>query len=140
MQNQNTNSQEKRTIISFKDVVLAFFSGGMASVKATNAAPKTLAKALDTLQGMGQDVTELMAYVAEMGGPEVGGHRGRKTPGNGDRRLYKTGKNGVVVSYAHLGVAQGGAVKATFGEDEEGTFIVLRGVAATTAPATIDLD
>jgi hypothetical protein len=118
---------QKRTIVSFKDVILAHFGEGLQGVKALNPAPKTLEKAIEALEGMGQDTTALEAMLQEMGGSTSDGKRGRKTPSTGDTRLYKAGKNGVVISYSHLGVEQGGSVGAVFGNDEDGPYIVLRG-------------
>lgn len=79
-----------RTLVSFKDVQLAYLMNGISAVQelvdSKTASKATVRRALKKLQETGRDVSSLERWVAEHVGP-IG--RGRAAPGPGEIRSYK---------------------------------------------------
>jgi hypothetical protein len=97
-----------RTIVSFKDVAIAYFTDGVAAVQAMSPAPapETILRAiqhiaeetdgdnqaLDLLDLYG--LTQDPAPMQEAAAPSAPKTRGRKVPAPGDTRSYKVQQNG----------------------------------------------
>lgn len=85
-----TKKGENRTLVSFKDVQLAYLMDGVAGVeklsKAEQASKSTIRRALTKLKEGSRDVSDLERWVAENVGP-IG--RGRAAPMAGEKRSYK---------------------------------------------------
>ena len=85
-----TKKRGKRTLVSFKDVQLAYLMDGVSAVEKLvtngNASKSTVRRALKKLQESGRDVSSLERWVAEHIGP-IG--RGRAAPVPGETRSYK---------------------------------------------------
>lgn len=79
-----------RTLVSFKDVQLAYLMNGISAVQelvdSNKASKSTVRRALKKMQETGRDVSSLERWVAEHVGP-IG--RGRTAPSAGEMRSYK---------------------------------------------------
>ena len=114
---------EKRTLVSFKDVQIAYLLDGISGVDklvhGRKSAGPLLRRALKELKAQGRNTDALDAYVNDKHG--VGG-RGRAMPGVGEERLYKaqqikTGGAFLRLPLAPLGVKKGGDVRVRFEND-----------------------
>jgi hypothetical protein len=118
-----------RTLISFKDVTIAYLTGGLEGVIAEHqrgASQDTLLRALNELQTNSQPCGDLASYVAEVSGQgeglETSGNRGRSAPQVGESRTYRAQQVGeadpfVRVPVSLMGVDKGGEVVTTFNPD-----------------------
>src|SRR5688572_30194529 len=83
-------SSNKRTVVSFKDVQIAYLLDGISGVEKLVASRKSagtiIRRALRELKQQGRSVDALESYVGEKYGS---GGRGRSMPGVGEERKYK---------------------------------------------------
>lgn len=118
-------ANKKRTLISFKDVQLAYLLEGVDAVERQwqtgNVSKTTLRRAVKKLQESNEDVGELERWVAEHIGP-IG--RGRSSPMPGETRSYKVqqlNKGGgpfLRLPLDSLGVKREGIVRVHFDKDQ----------------------
>src|SRR6188508_119183 len=83
----------KRTLISFKDIQIAYLIEGIEGVERLIKGRKNIAsllrRAVKELKAAGKKTEALDKYIAENHGP---GTRGRAVPISGQERLYKAQK------------------------------------------------
>lgn len=115
--------KKKRTLVSYKDVQLAYLLDGVAAVekqwKKGNVSKATIRRAVKKLQEANEDVAELERWVAENIGP-IG--RGRSAPQPGETRSYKAQQiaNGgpfLRLPLDSLGIGKGKIVRVQFDKD-----------------------
>ena len=117
-----------RTLISFKDVTIAYLTRGLEGAIAEHqrgASEDTLIRALNELQGNSQECSDFASYVHEATGgieSETRGSRGRAAPQVGESRTYLAQQVGeadpfIRVPVSLMGVDKGGEVVTTFNED-----------------------
>ena len=116
--------RKKRTLVSYKDVQLAYLLDGIGAVERLwrdgSVSKPTIRRAVKKLQESHEDVTELERWVAENIGP-IG--RGRAAPQAGETRTYKAQqiKSGggpfLRLPLDPLGVARGKSVRVSFERD-----------------------
>jgi hypothetical protein len=113
----------KRTVVSFKDVQIAYLLDGISGVEKLVANRKSagtvIRRALRELKQQGRGVDALEAHVSERYGS---GGRGRSMPGVGEERKYKaqqikTGGAFLRLPLTPLGVKKGGNVRVRFEAD-----------------------
>ena len=113
----------KRSIVSFKDVQIAYLLDGISGVEKIVAGRKSagaiIRKALRELKQQGRSVDALETYVGEKFGS---GGRGRSMPNIGEERKYraqqiKTGGAFLRLPLTPLGVKKGGSVRVRFESD-----------------------
>ena len=116
-------SATKRTVVSFKDVQIAFLLDGISGVEKLLAGRKSagtvIRRALHELEQQGRHVDALKVYVGEKFGA---GGRGRSMPGVGEERKYKaqqikTGGAFLRLPLTPLAVKKGGSVRVRFESD-----------------------
>lgn len=112
--------KKKRTLVSYKDVQLAYLLEGVEAVerqwKRGNVSKSTIRRAVKKLQESNEDVAELERWVAEHIGP-IG--RGRSAPQAGETRSYKaqqigTGGPFLRLPLDSLGIHKGNVVRVQF--------------------------
>ena len=120
----------KRTVVSFKDVQIAYLLDGISGVEKLLAGRKSagaiLRRALRELKAQGRSVDALEAYVGEKYGT---GGRGRSMPNIGEERRYKAQQIGDHAPFLRLpltpiGIKQGQQVRARFEADR---IVVMKG-------------
>ena len=113
----------KRTVVSFKDIQIAYLLDGLAGVEklihGRKSAGAVLRRALRELKAQGRNTDALESFVNDKFG--IGG-RGRSMPGVGEERRYKaqqikTGGAFLRLPLAPLGVKKGGDVRVRFEND-----------------------
>ena len=113
----------KRSIVSFKDLQIAYLLDGISGVEKLVAGKKNagsiLKRALKEMTGQGRNVETLEAYVNERYGSSG---RGRAMPNVGEERKYKAQQIGDGGTFLRLpltpiGVKKGGVVKVRFEAD-----------------------
>ncbi|MDP2344548.1 MAG: hypothetical protein Q8O67_26590 [Deltaproteobacteria bacterium] len=113
----------KRSIVSFKDLQIAYLLDGISGVEKLVAGKKNagsiLKRALKEMTGQGRNVETLEAYVNERYGSSG---RGRAMPNVGEERKYKAQQIGDGGTFLRLpltpiGVKKGGVVKVRFEQD-----------------------
>lgn len=116
-------SAQKRTVVSFKDVQIAYLLDGISGVEKLvsnrKSAGGVLRRALRELKQQGRSVDALEAYVGERYGS---GGRGRSMPGVGEERKYKaqqikSGGAFLRLPLTPLGIKKGGSVRVRFEAD-----------------------
>lgn len=116
-------SATKRTVVSFKDVQIAYLLDGISGVEKIvsnrKSAGTVIRRALRELKQQGRSVDALEAYVDERYGS---GGRGRSMPGVGEERKYKaqqikTGGAFLRLPLTPLGVKKEGLVRVRFEAD-----------------------
>ncbi|MBM4281262.1 MAG: hypothetical protein FJ137_11070 [Deltaproteobacteria bacterium] len=116
-------SPQKRSIVSFKDLQIAYLLDGIGGVEKLVAGRKNagsiLKRALKEMTEQGRNVETLQAYVAERYGSSG---RGRAMPNVGEERRYKAQQIGDGGTFLRLpltpiGVKKGGVVKVRFEAD-----------------------
>lgn len=116
-------SASKRTVVSFKDVQIAYLLDGISGVEKLvsnrKSAGAVIRRALRELKQQGRSVDALEAYVGEKFGS---GGRGRSMPDVGEERKYKaqqikTGGAFLRLPLTPLGVKKGGSVRVRFESD-----------------------
>ncbi len=114
---------QKRGVVSFKDLQIAYLLDGIAGVEKLVAGRKNpapiLKRALNELKAQGRNVETLEAYVTSKHG--VSG-RGRSMPNVGEERRYKAqqiadGGTFLRLPLTPIGVKKGGVVKVRFEAD-----------------------
>jgi hypothetical protein len=114
----------KRKVISFKDVQIAYLLDGLDGVerllKGHKAPAGVLKRALRELKSQGSDTRELESYVAEKFGSTG---RGRSVPQVGEERRYKaqqikSGAPFLRLPLNTLGVRKGKQVRVRFEDDK----------------------
>ena len=113
----------KRSVVSFKDIQIAFLLDGISGVEKLIAGRKSagvvLRKALRDLKDQGRSVEALQAYVDAHFSSSG---RGRSMPSIGEERKYKaqqikTGGAFLRLPLHPLGVKKGGSVRVRFETD-----------------------
>jgi len=113
----------KRSIVSFKDLQIAYLLDGLSGVEKLVAGKKNagtiLKRALKEMTGQGRNVETLQRYVDERYGSSG---RGRAMPNVGEERKYKAQQIGDGGTFLRLpltpiGVKKGGVVKVRFEAD-----------------------
>ena len=113
----------KRQIVSFKDVQIAYLLDGISGVEKLLSGRKSagtiIRRALRELKAQGRSVDALESYVSEKFGS---GGRGRSMPAIGEERKYKAqqiGEHGAFLRLplTPLGVKKGGTVRVRFEAD-----------------------
>ncbi len=116
-------SSNKRSIVSFKDLQIAYLLDGIGGVEKLVAGRKNagsiLKRALKEMVAQGRNVDTLQAYLNERFGT-LG--RGRAMPNVGEERKYKAQQIGAGGAFLRLpltpiGVKKGGVVKVRFEAD-----------------------
>jgi hypothetical protein len=116
-------SASKRSIVSFKDLQIAYLLDGIGGVEKLVAGRKNagaiLKRALKEMAEQGRNVETLQAYVDERYGSSG---RGRAMPNVGEERKYKAQQIGDGGTFLRLpltpiGVKKGGVVKVRFEAD-----------------------
>ena len=124
-------TRNKRTLVSFKDIQIAYLIEGMDGVEKLLLGRKNIAsllrRAVKELKAAGKKTDTLDAYIATNHGP---GTRGRSVPTSGQERLYKAqrihaGGPFLRLPLAPLGTDKGGVVKVRFERDQ----IIVRNMA-----------
>ena len=114
----------KRTLISFKDIQIAYLIEGIEGVERLIRGRKNIAsllrRAVKELKAAGKKTDTLDKYIAENHGP---GTRGRAVPISGQERLYKAqkihaGGPFLRLPLAPLGTDKGGYVRVRFERDQ----------------------
>lgn len=114
----------KRTLISFKDIQIAYLIEGVDGVERLIRGRKNIAsllrRAVRELKAAGKKTEALDKYIAERHGP---GTRGRAVPITGQERLYKAqkihaGGPFLRLPLAPLGTDKGGYVRVRFERDQ----------------------
>ncbi len=114
----------KRTLISFKDIQIAYLIEGIEGVERLINGRKNIAsllrRAVKELKAAGKKTDALDSYIAENHGP---GTRGRAVPITGQERLYKAqkihaGGPFLRLPLAPLGTGKGGFVRVRFERDQ----------------------
>jgi hypothetical protein len=117
------SASTKRTVVSFKDVQIAYLLDGISGLEKLLAGRKSaggvIRRALRELKQQGRSVEALEAYVGEKYGS---GGRGRSMPGVGEERKYKaqqikSGGAFLRLPLTPLGVKKGGSVRVRFEAD-----------------------
>ncbi len=114
---------EKRTLVSYKDLMIAVFSGGVAAIEALEGkySKSSLRRAIKELKAANNPVVEDLENFFVSQGGTLG--RGRGGPKIGDTRSYKVqqlkkgGGPFLRLPMDSLGVDKGAAVKVAFDED-----------------------
>lgn len=118
-----TKKKEKRTLVSYKDIQIAYLMEGLDGVQQVwtdgNASKATIRRAVKLLQETSSNTAELERWVADNIGA-IG--RGRTAPKPGETRSYKAQqiKNGgpfLRLPLDSLGVIKGKVVRVRFEED-----------------------
>lgn len=119
------NGSRRRTLVSYKDVQLAYLLDGVAAVErqwcAGHVSKATIRRAVKKLQDSNEDVAELERWVAANIGP-IG--RGRAAPQPGETRSYKVQQlqNGggpfLRLPIDSLGVKKEDVVRVQFEKDQ----------------------
>lgn len=116
-------ASSKRSIVSFKDLQIAYLLDGIGGVEKLVAGRKNagsiLKRALKEMGDQGRNVETLQAYVNERYGSSG---RGRAMPNIGEERKYKAQQIGDGGTFLRLpltpiGVKKGGVVKVRFEAD-----------------------
>ena len=116
-------ASSKRSIVSFKDLQIAYLLDGIGGVEKLVAGRKNagsiLKRALKEMGDQGRNVETLQAYVNERYGSSG---RGRAMPNVGEERKYKAQQIGDGGTFLRLpltpiGVKKGGVVKVRFEAD-----------------------
>ncbi len=116
-------ASSKRSIVSFKDLQIAYLLDGIGGVEKLVAGRKNagsiLKRALKEMAEQGRNVETLQAYVNERYGSSG---RGRAMPNIGEERKYKAQQIGDGGTFLRLpltpiGVKKGGVVKVRFEAD-----------------------
>ena len=116
--------RNKRTLVSFKDIQIAYLIEGMDGVERLLEGRKNIAsllrRAVKELKAAGKKTDALDKYIAEHHGP---GTRGRAVPISGQERLYKAqkihaGGPFLRLPLAPLGTDKGGFVRVRFERDQ----------------------
>ena len=116
-------SSNKRSIVSFKDLQIAYLLDGIGGVEKLVAGRKNagaiLKRVLKEMSDQGRNVETLQAYVSERYGTSG---RGRAMPNVGEERKYKAQQIGDGGTFLRLpltpiGVKKGGVVKVRFEAD-----------------------
>ncbi len=116
-------NSSKRSIVSFKDLQIAYLLDGISGVEKLVAGKKNagsiLKRALKEMGGQGRNVETLQKYVDERYGSSG---RGRAMPNVGEERKYKAQQIGDGGTFLRLpltpiGVKKGGVVKVRFESD-----------------------
>jgi hypothetical protein len=116
-------ASSKRSIVSFKDLQIAYLLDGIGGVEKLVAGRKNagsiLKRALKEMSDQGRNVDTLQAYVNERYGSSG---RGRAMPNVGEERKYKAQQIGDGGTFLRLpltpiGVKKGGVVKVRFEAD-----------------------
>lgn len=116
-------ASSKRSIVSFKDLQIAYLLDGIGGVEKLVAGRKNagsiLKRALKEMADQGRNVETLQAYVNERYGSSG---RGRAMPNVGEERKYKAQQIGDGGTFLRLpltpiGVKKGGVVKVRFEAD-----------------------
>ncbi len=114
---------QKRQVVSFKDVQIAFLLDGISGVEKLVAGKKNagpmLRRALAGLKAQGRNVDTLEAFIDAK---HATAGRGRSMPNVGEERRYKAQQIGQGGSFLRLpltpiGVKKGGVVKVRFEAD-----------------------
>jgi len=114
---------QKRPVVSFKDLQIAYLLDGIGGVEKLGAGRKNagpmLRRALKEMKGQGRSVETLEAYINSKHGTAG---RGRSMPNVGEERRYKAQQIGDGGSFLRLpltpiGVKKGGVVKVRFEAD-----------------------
>ena len=123
--------KNKRTLVSFKDIQIAYLIEGMDVVQRLLKGRKNIAsllrRAVKELKAAGKKTDTLDSYIAQNHGP---GTRGRSVPSSGQERLYKAqrihaGGPFLRLPLTPLGTDKGGVVKVRFERDQ----IIVRNIA-----------
>jgi hypothetical protein len=118
-----TKSESPRSIVSFKDVQIAYLLDGIAGVEKLltghKSASAVVKRALKEMKGQGRNVEPLEAFVNDKFG---GSGRGRAMPLVGEERRYKAqqiadGGAFLRLPLTPIGVGKGGVVKVRFESD-----------------------
>jgi hypothetical protein len=116
-------ASSKRSIVSFKDLQIAYLLDGIGGVEKLVAGRKNagsiLKRALKEMSDQGRSVETLQSYVNERYGSSG---RGRAMPNVGEERKYKAQQIGDGGTFLRLpltpiGVKKGGVVKVRFEAD-----------------------
>jgi hypothetical protein len=116
-------ASNKRSIVSFKDLQIAYLLDGIGGIEKLVAGRKNagtiLKRALKEMSDQGRNVETLQSYVAERYGSSG---RGRAMPNVGEERKYKAQQIGDGGTFLRLpltpiGVKKGGVVKVRFEAD-----------------------
>jgi hypothetical protein len=116
-------ASSKRSIVSFKDLQIAYLLDGIGGVEklidGRKNAGSILKRALKEMAEQGRNVETLQAYVNERFGSSG---RGRAMPNVGEERKYKAQQIGDGGTFLRLpltpiGVPKGGTVKVRFEAD-----------------------
>jgi hypothetical protein len=109
-----------RKLISFKDVALAYFRGGVEAIEAMSPAPSadTMLRTIQFVQQGGNDTHELEDFY---GRTYTEGTRGRSAPEPGEDRTYKVQQHGDEIPWIRvplhtLGDVTPEEVRASFAE------------------------
>lgn len=114
----------KRTLVSFKDIQIAYLLEGLDGVerliKGRRNAGQLLRRAVKELKSAGKKTETLDKFIAQRHGP---GTRGRSVPSTGQERLYKAqrihaGGPFLRLPLAPLGTDKGGFVRVRFERDQ----------------------
>jgi hypothetical protein len=117
------SSANKRSIVSFKDLQIAYLLDGIGGVEKLVAGRKSagsiLKRVLKEMSDQGRNVETLQAYIDERYGSSG---RGRAMPHIGEERKYKAQQIGDGGTFLRLpltpiGVKKGGVVKVRFEAD-----------------------
>lgn len=120
----NEKMQKKRTLVSFKDIQIAFLIEGIEGVERLTKGRKNvgqlLRRAVRELKAAGKKTEALDRFISENHGP---GTRGRAVPASGQERIYKAqrihaGGPFLRLPLAPLGTGKGGSVKVRFERDQ----------------------
>jgi hypothetical protein len=123
MKMASKKSSNKRSIVSFKDLQIAYLLDGIGGVEKLVAGRKNagaiLKRVLKEMSDQGRNVETLQAYVSERYGTSG---RGRAMPNVGEERKYKAQQIGDGGTFLRLpltpiGVKKGGVVKVRFEAD-----------------------
>ena len=114
----------KRTLISFKDIQIAYLIEGIEGVERLITGRKNIAsilrRAVKELKAAGKKTEALDKFIAEKHGP---GTRGRSVPITGQERVYKAQKihaSGpfLRLPLAPLGTSKGGCLRVRFEKNQ----------------------
>ncbi len=119
-------SKVRAKTVSFKDVSIAFMTygtpaEGLEAVKALNARPPTIKKAIEELKKIGKDGSVLAGLIPPPG-------TGPRAPGPGESRTFKAqqvGKNGpfIRLPLQALGAKKGTDMRASYDKDGKGVHV-----------------
>lgn len=115
---------KKRSLVSFKDIQIAYLIEGIDGVEKLIKGRKNIAsllrRAVKELKAAGKQTEALDKYIADHHGP---GTRGRAVPITGQERIYKAqkihaGGPFLRLPLAPLGTGKGGYVRVLFEKDQ----------------------